>query len=103
MANQSKRRKLPRRSPRLLSKVEKIVPGVHPSQPEKLQIEVEGADHLYSAIRLENTLTDGSGQEVKMKEGAHVDVTIKPIPHRQPRRRTERISDLSGCSLIDLD
>jgi len=64
----------------LQGKVEKIVPGLHPSQPEKAQIEVEGADHLYREIRVENTLTDGSGREVKMKPGAHVDVTIEADP-----------------------
>jgi hypothetical protein len=69
-----------RRSFTLQGKVEKIVSGVHPSEPEKAQIEVEGADYLYREIRVENTLTDGSGQEVKMEEGAHVDVTIEAGP-----------------------
>ena len=64
----------------LPGKVEKIVPAVHGSEPEKAQIEVDQADHLYREIRVENTLTDGSGQEVKMKKGAHVDVTIEADP-----------------------
>jgi len=75
----------------LQGKVEKIVPGVHPSQPEKAQIEVEGADHLYREIRVENTLTDGSGQEVKMKKGAHVDVTIEADPaETTPKKPTDQ-------------
>lgn len=75
----------------LQGKVEKIVPGVHPSQPEKAQIEVDGADHLYREIRVENTLTDGSGQEVKMKEGAHVDVTIEADPaETTPKKTTDQ-------------
>ena len=64
----------------LPGKVEKIVPAIDPTEPEKAQIEVERADHLYREIRVENTLTDGSGQEVKMKKGAHVDVTIEADP-----------------------
>jgi len=60
--------------------VEKIVPPVHPSQPEKAQIQVEGADHLYREIRVDNTLKDASGHEVKLKQGAHVDVTIEADP-----------------------
>src|ERR1700726_2387154 len=60
--------------------VEKIVHSVIPSEPEKAQIEVEGADPLYREIRVANTLTDKSGNEVKLKEGAHVDVTIEANP-----------------------
>ena len=61
----------------LQGKVEKIVPSVHSSEPEKAQIGVEGADHLYREIRVENKLTDESGEEVKLKQGSHVEVTIE--------------------------
>jgi hypothetical protein len=57
--------------------VEKIIPPVVPSQPEKAQIAVQGADDLYREIRVENTLTDPHGHEVKLKEGAPVEVTIE--------------------------
>ncbi len=57
--------------------VEKIIEPVHPSMPEKAQIAVEGADDLYQEIRIENTLTDDSGAEVQLKEGAHVEVTVE--------------------------
>jgi len=57
--------------------VEKIIPPVVPSQPEKAQIAVQGADDLYREIRVENTLTDPNGHEVKLKEGAPVEVTIE--------------------------
>ena len=60
--------------------VEKIVHSIIPNEPEKAQIEVEGADHLYREIRVENILTDKSGNKVKLKEGAHVDVTIEADP-----------------------
>jgi hypothetical protein len=57
--------------------VEKIIPPVTPSAPEKAQIAVEGADELYREIRVENTLQDGSGNDVSLKEGAAVEVTIE--------------------------
>jgi hypothetical protein len=57
--------------------VEKIIKSSHPNQPEKAQIVVEGADDLYREIRIENTLTDENGDEVSLKKGAEVDVTIE--------------------------
>ena len=57
--------------------VEKIVPPPHPSLPEKAQISVEGADHLYKEIRIENNLKDENGKPVKLKEGAEVAVTVE--------------------------
>lgn len=60
--------------------VEKIIQSPHPSQPEKAQIAVEGADHLYREIRIENTLTDEDGEPVRLKEGAKVEVTVEADP-----------------------
>ena len=60
--------------------VEKIVPPIQPGQPEKAQISVEGADHLYREIRIENALTDENGREVALKPGAEVEVTIAAEP-----------------------
>jgi hypothetical protein len=58
--------------------VEKIikVPGV----PEKAQLAVEGADHLYREIRIENTLIDENGHEVGLKPWAEVQVTVEAEP-----------------------
>jgi hypothetical protein len=60
--------------------VEKIVKSPSPSVPEKAQIAVEGADHLYRELRIENTLTDENGDKVRLKQGAEVEVTIKAEP-----------------------
>jgi uncharacterized protein YfaS (alpha-2-macroglobulin family) len=60
--------------------VEKIIKPIDPEQPEKAQIAVEGADHLYREIRIENTLVDEKGKEVKLKEGAEVDVIVAADP-----------------------
>jgi hypothetical protein len=57
--------------------VEQIIPPPYPGIPEKAQIAVEGADDLYQEIRIENTLIDGRGKEVRLKEGAHVEVTVE--------------------------
>jgi hypothetical protein len=56
--------------------VEKIIESSHPNEPEKAQIAIEGADTLYGEIRIENSLTDENGREVRLKKGAEVDVTV---------------------------
>ena len=65
-----KRKKLP-------GTVNKIIQPVIPNLPEKAQIDVEGAEDLYREIRIENTLTDDNGEEVRLKVGAQVDVSIE--------------------------
>ena len=56
--------------------VNKIIPSWHTSQPEKAQIAVDGTGQRYRNLRIENTLTDEHGDYVKLKKGAHVDVTV---------------------------
>ena len=65
----------------LPGRVEKVI-HPHPSsgEPEKAQIAVEGADHLYREIRVPNRLTDANGKKVKLKEGAEVEVKIEAEP-----------------------
>ncbi|MGD0823647.1 MAG: hypothetical protein ABR908_03630 [Terriglobales bacterium] len=60
--------------------VEKIIKPFTPGDPEKAQIAIEGADHLYREIRIENTLTDENGEEVRLKSGAEVAVTVEAPP-----------------------
>jgi hypothetical protein len=54
--------------------VDKIIPILDPNQPEKAQIVVKGVDDR--DLRIENTLTDENGDEVRLKKGAHVEVTV---------------------------
>ena len=61
-------------------KVQKIIKSLIPDVPEKAEIAVEGADHLYKEIRIENTLEDEQGRKVKLKEGAHVEVVVEADP-----------------------
>jgi hypothetical protein len=60
--------------------VEKIIKPLSPDDTEKAQITVEGADHLYREIRIENTLTDENGDKVRLKPGAEVEVTVEAPP-----------------------
>jgi hypothetical protein len=64
----------------LAAVVEKIIPSPSPNVPEKAQIAVEGADHLYRELRIENTLTDENGDKVRLRKGAEVEVTIAAEP-----------------------
>jgi hypothetical protein len=55
--------------------VDKLIPPPRPSQPEKAEISIEG-DHRHRNLRIENSLTDEHGDEVKLKKGTHVEVTV---------------------------
>ena len=70
----------------LPGKVEKVITP-HPStgEPEKAQIAVEGADHLYREIRVPNHLVDNKGHKVRLKEGDDVDVKIEADPNLSNR------------------
>jgi hypothetical protein len=61
--------------------VEKIIKPSDPREPEKAQISIEGADDLYREIRIENSLTDENGVEVRLKKGAEVQVTVEAEPN----------------------
>jgi hypothetical protein len=60
--------------------VEKIIPPWVPGEPEKAQISLQDADHLYREIRIDNNLTNSDGEPVSLKPGAEVDVTIQADP-----------------------
>ena len=71
----------PKATATLPGKVEKVIkPHPQSNEPEKAQIAVEGADHLYREIRVPNRLVDDNGHKVKLQEGAEVDVTIEADP-----------------------
>jgi hypothetical protein len=57
--------------------VEKVIKPVVPGEPEKAQIGIEEADHLYREIRVENILIDENGEKAKLKPGAEVDVVVE--------------------------
>ena len=69
-------------------KVVKVIKSSFPAEPEKAEISVVGADHLYREIRVENTLEKENGEKVRLKEGAHVDVIIEA-----DAKETETVSE----------
>jgi hypothetical protein len=73
----------------LPGKVEKIIKSPDPSEPEKAEISVEGADTLYREIRIENSLTDENGNEVRLKKGAEVEVTVEAEKDATTPKKTD--------------
>ena len=41
-----------------------------------------GADDRHRDLRIENTLIDGNGDEVRLKKGAHIELTITAKPKK---------------------
>ena len=64
----------------LSGRVETMIPSPFSGEPERAQIAMEGADHLYREIRIENTMTNAEGETVSLKRGAEVGVTIVADP-----------------------
>jgi len=56
--------------------VKKIILPSRTNLPEEAQIAVAGAPHPYRDIRIENSLTDEHGDDVRLKKGAHVEITV---------------------------
>jgi glutathione S-transferase len=57
--------------------VERVIKSADPNEPDKAQIAVEKADELYREIRIDNTLQNDKGEEVALKPGAAVAVTVE--------------------------
>jgi len=75
----------------LPARVEKIIKPAHPSEPEKAEIHVVGGDPLYEEIRVDNSLTNKDGEEVSLKEGAEVKVTVEASAQAtSPKKRVSR-------------
>ena len=67
--------------------VKKVIKPIHPTEPEKAEIAVNGADPLYRELRIVNTLTDKDGEEVRLKPGAKVEVTVEARPEETTTQR----------------
>jgi hypothetical protein len=68
--------------------VEKIIKPVLPDEPEKAQIAIEGADDLYREIRIDNKLQNEKGEDVSLKPGAQVEVTVEAEPKGTTPKKT---------------
>jgi hypothetical protein len=71
--------------------VDKIIESRDPREPEKAQINIqEGADPLYKEIRIKNSLIDQNGEEVTLKEGEEVEVTVEAQKAEQSQEEAPR-------------
>jgi hypothetical protein len=75
----------------LAGTVEKIIQPIVPNEPERAQIAVHGADHLYKELRIENRLTDGDGNEIHLKPGAKVAVTVEAVAGNDHEDRSQTL------------
>ena len=66
-----------KRRKKLQGTVQKIIKPLDPSQTEKAQIDIQGADDLYREIRIDNEITDEKGEKAELKEGAEVEVIVE--------------------------
>jgi hypothetical protein len=62
---------------KLQGTVQKVIKPTFPGQPEKAQIDIQGADDLYREIRIENVVTGENGEKARLKAGAEVDVIVE--------------------------
>lgn len=62
--------------------VDRIIPSLSPSKPERAQIAVDGAHRPHRDLRIENSLLDENGEDVKLKKGARVEVTVTSQPKK---------------------
>jgi hypothetical protein len=67
---------------RVSGRARRIIASPHTTQPEKAQITVAGADGRYRDLGIENSLTDGDGNEVRLKKGVHEKVTVNGKPKK---------------------
>lgn len=61
--------------------VRSVIRSLDPMEPEKAEITVHGADPLYREIRLENSLRDDQGNEVRLVADQRVEVIIQTDPY----------------------
>ena len=57
--------------------VEGIIKAPFPNAPDTAQIKVVGPDGLHQEMRIDNSLTNASGELVSLKLGARVEVIVE--------------------------
>jgi hypothetical protein len=76
MARSAKIEELKLDTDRVPGTVSKIIRSRKPSEPETAQIIIDESRHQDGNLRIENTLVDEHGNDVSLKKGAHVDLTV---------------------------
>lgn len=64
----------------LHGKVLKVIKPRYGMEPEKAEIAIDEADHLYKEIRVENLVTDEKGHRAMLKPGANVEIVLEAGP-----------------------
>ena len=57
--------------------VRKVIQPPDPRQPEQAEIVIHNAEPLYREVRIENTLRHEDGEEVRLRPGAEVEITVE--------------------------
>jgi hypothetical protein len=71
--------------------VHKVVKPAIPNLPEKVEISISAADHLFREVRFENSLNDLDGTPVALRQGAHVDITFEADAKDTIRRAAQSV------------
>lgn len=61
----------------LTGTVARIIMSPRPNEPEKAQIAVEESDHGFREIRINNRVKNENGNDVRLKLGERVKVTVE--------------------------
>lgn len=62
---------------RLRGTVQKVIQPISVRESEKAQIGIEEAEDLYREIRIDNELSDETGEKVQLRPGADVDIVVE--------------------------
>jgi hypothetical protein len=57
--------------------VQKIIKDAYNYRADVLEIDIPEADDLFREVRIENTFTDPDGQNVSLKQGAHLEIRFE--------------------------
>jgi len=71
---------------KLHGSVKKVIRSILPNEPEKAEIEIDEADHLYKEIRIENVVTDEKGKKGPLKQGEEVDIVLEADPDESKQK-----------------
>jgi hypothetical protein len=75
---------------KLRGTVAKVIKPLHPSQPEKAEIDIHDADDLYREIRVDNEFSDGEGEKTSLKPGTEVDVILEADSDATPKKPPDK-------------
>jgi hypothetical protein len=75
--------------------VRKVIQSPDPSEPEQAEIVIHNAEPLYREVRIENTLRGEDGEEVGLKPGAEVEITVEAEPKDTVKKIPKKAASIS--------